>query len=391
MLALGLVSGRAADASEPAVAAPAGAPRAGPTPGAVTSVDERTWQDGGGRWHRLYRPQFQPAADLFADAVSFGLAPVDLALDKLRSRLVLSSDAAALPAALEALAWLDVPTPEALVEIAIVECSRRDQREHGGHLLFDRGAPAGAPDTVFRSLRYDFEPDSWLRGQLAGERPFEGTSVNLGHSAADGWLAGTVGAVLRGLAHDGEAEFLTAPALVCTEGVPARVEATSTLPVSLFFRRSGPTPVIQTTGFQEKAGVVLEVLAERIGTDRLRLAIHPWVRQIQASSADGGPASYPVLAVRELHTTLELADGETVVVGGLEGLNRIRSRGGLPGLSRLPAVDSWLAAHSKGCESTDLLILVKAHILRPGRPRAPFAPPSEGARLRTPCAPAAGP
>ena len=366
-------------AGEPAAAPvpPLTAGSRGPT---LRAAGPDAWQDAEGRIHRLYRPRFLAAPDLFADVQSFGLTPVDVSLDPVRSRLLLTCDPKALDRALEALAWLDVPTPEVLVEIAIVEVARRGLTESGGHLLFDRGAPEGSPDTFFRRLRYDFEPDSWLRSQLLGGTSFQGTSANFGHSEADGWLAGTVGAVLRGLAHEGEAEFLTAPSLVCTEGVPAHVEATTTLPVSLFLRKTGQTPVVEVKGVTERAGVVLEVLAERIGTDRVRLAIHPWIRQVESSSSEVGPASYPVLSVRELSTTVELADGETIVVGGIAGLDRLGSRGGLPGLNRLPAVDSWLSAHSKGCASTDLLVLLKARILRPGRAAAPFAPPGENAR-----------
>ena len=137
-------------------------------------------------------------------------------MDGPRGRLLLTAAGTAIPAAREALDWLDAAPPQVLVEVSVVETLRRRRSETGGHLLFDRDLAAGAPDTFFRGLRYDFEPDSWLRSQLVGERPFGGVSVAGGQKGASGLLSGAVDSVLRGLVTEGEADFLACPSIACT-------------------------------------------------------------------------------------------------------------------------------------------------------------------------------
>lgn len=361
-------------AGAPARPAAAEAPRGDVARG--RAVFDATWAEADGRRRALYRPRFVPAAELLASATGFGLAPAELALDGLRGRLLLTGDAPRLEAAAEALGYLDVPTPQALVEVALVESLRRCRAEHGGHGAFDRDG--GDPDTFFRAFRADFEPGSWLRSELVGGAPFQGADVRGGgHDLADG-LAGTVDTVLRGLAHEGAADVLARPCLVCTEGVPASVSSTLSLPVTLFFRTGVDVRFERSA---ERAGVSLEVVAEAVGRDAVRLRVHPWVRRLEEASAPTGPLSYPVLGVREVQTTVTVRDGQTVLVAALEGRRLVRDRDGWPALDRLPALDTLLSAHGVEDGVTDFHVLVTARVLAPGRDPVAVVPPGEPARL----------
>ena len=373
LLLCGGASGRGAAAGE--------APRAAPPP--FVRGDDTSWRGADGRLRWLYRPRFLSAADLLAGTAAFGLPGVDLAVDPGRRRLLLTAAEPALDGAREALEFLDVPTPEVLVEVSIVETLKRTRCASGGHVLFDRDIPEGAPDTFFRGLRYDFEPDAWLRSTLVGQRPFEGGSVAFGQASPSGTLAGTVSAVFRRLATEGEADFLAQPALACTQGVPASVSATTALPTTVFSAATaGPGGFAITTELRsEKVGVSLEVTAERIGSDHVTLLLHPWVRRVTETSAVGGPVGAPVLESREASTRVVLYDGDTTLVGSIGSLGRLRSRRGLPGLDRLHGVDSVLSARDGETRDSEILFLVRASILRPGRTPAPTMPPSEVARL----------
>ena len=98
---------------------------------------------------------------------------------------------------------------------------------------------------------------------------------------AGGPFAGAVDAVLRALSHEGEAEILSSPTIVVTQGVPAVVSARLLLPATLFHRSGGAgATVVARDTVSEEAGVRLEVTAEWIGRDHLVLRLHPWVRQL---------------------------------------------------------------------------------------------------------------
>jgi len=348
--------------------------------GAAASPFEATWQASDGTSFALYRPRFVPAAELLADAQAFGLAPLgvgmDLGFERTRGRLLVSGAADRLRVAAEALGYLDVPTPQVLVEVSIVETLNRCRRDTGGLLRFDRTATG--PDTFFRTFRYDFEPSSWLRHELVGGRPFEGADVRGGGTDLSGGLAGTVDAVLRGLAHDGQADVLARPCLVCSLGVPAKMSSTLSLPATLFFRQGTS---VQRSRVDERAGISLEVTAEAVGRDAARLKVHPWIRRVEEASSPTGPESYPVLGSREMTTTVTVADGQTVLVAALEGRRSVRDRRGYPALDLLPALDGLLAAHTTDRETTDVHVLLRARILQPGREPPAVVPPGEAGRL----------
>jgi type II secretory pathway component GspD/PulD (secretin) len=293
-----------------------------------------------------------------------------------RGRLLVTGPADRLRDAADALAFLDVPTPQVLVEVALVETVSHGRVQTGGHGRFDRDA--SGPDTFFRAFRADFEPTSWLRQELVGGRAFEGADVRGATTERSGTFAGTLDAVLRGMAHDGCADLLARPRLVCTEGVPARMSSMLLLPATLFVQQG---VLIQRTTTNETAGVSLEVTAELVGRDAVRLKLHPWVRRVEEASSETGPASYPVLASREVTTTVEVRDGETVIVAGLDGRRRVRDRRGWPALDRLPAIDGLLSSRQGEEATTDLHLLLTVRILEPGREAPAIVPPGEPARL----------
>ena len=206
--------------------------RAGdPTREAFRPLSAAEWVGADGRHRLLYAPQFLPAPDLLQDAKKFALEGVDLDLDAVRGRVLFTTEERRMPGVREALRFLDAPLPQVLVRVGIIETIRRSRRQTGGHGLFDRDEPAGAPETFFRGVRYDFEPDAWLRSQLTSAEPFEGSSVAFGGSSS---ATGTTSLVLRALVHQGEARFVADPILLCSQGLPAVMESSIDLPETVF-------------------------------------------------------------------------------------------------------------------------------------------------------------
>lgn len=353
---------------------------AGPAPDSgIAAPGDDSWWGGDGRLRRLYRPRFVPAGELLDGARSILPPAVELALDSMRHRLLFTGTRVGVDRATEAVDFLDVPRPSASIEVTIVETAKRRRSQRGGHGIFDRDGPPAGPDTFFRGLRFDFEPDAWLRSELTGTDTFAGTSVRGGQAGTGGPLAGTVDLVLRSLSHDGEAEILSSPTIVVTEGVAAFVSSTIELPVTLFQRDGYAT----TYGsLSEHAGVRLDVMADKIGADRLTLRIHPWVRELTAAQSPNGPAGYPVLSVREMTTTVTVADGEEFLLGGVAGWQRAKDAVGLPVPPALIALTSALGSNRDEIECVDLVFRVRARILHPGRDGARVSPPNEPGRLR---------
>jgi hypothetical protein len=265
---------------------------------------EATWRDADGTARALYRPRFVPAGLLLADAQAFGLAPLDLALDGRRGRILVSGAADRLAIAADAFGYLDVPTPQVLVEVSLVETLSRCRNDHGGHLSFDRG-PDG-PDTFFRAFRADFEPSAWLRSELVGGLPFQGVDVRGGGTdLSDG---------------------LRARSTRCCAARPRRRGRRARAPLPRLHRgRPGQgvvdalaarVAVLPGRGGRDAAagGRSRRHLARGHRRGRRRDAVRSGSTCGSAGSrslSPTGPESYPVLGIREATTTVRVADGET--------------------------------------------------------------------------------
>jgi type II secretory pathway component GspD/PulD (secretin) len=312
-----------------------------------------------------------------ADAAGrLGIGPVEIAADVGRSRLLLAGSDDDVALAAEAVGYLDVPRPAAEVSVGVYETSSAGRSERGGRLAFDRDGVAGAPDTVLRGFSLDFEPESFLRSKVVSARAFEGSSVALGSRSSGGFLAGASEAVLRALAREGSATALAEPTLVVTEGEPAYLESSFLVPLAAYTQSGavltyGPGPV-------EKAGLRLEVVAERIGVDSVTLRFRPWLRSVVESRGEASPERAPVLAVREVDTRLTLPDGRVAVVGGLSVVRRTDVGWGPAALDPLAG---FLRARGTECETRDVVFAVRVRIRTPGRSASPVVPPGEAARL----------
>jgi type II secretory pathway component GspD/PulD (secretin) len=317
-------------------------------------------------------PRFVGAAPLLEDAARLGAGPPVVALDAARNRLVVTARGSDLDAVREVLSFLDSPVPQVRVRLAVVETLVSERGETGGHALFDR-LPGEGPDTVFRGAGVAFEPDAWLRSTLPHALPFPGTDVRFADDSE-----GFFDAALRSLVARGDAEIHACPNLLLTEGVPGRLESTVELPETVFV---GSEDVLTATPVREKAGIVLEATAERVGTDHVVLRVKAWLRQVTAGQSEAGPAGYPVLAVREIEARFTARERRSVVVGGLAAFERTSSRKGIPALARLPLLDAVASARKRTAARTEVVFVATPYIRTPGR-REPSGPPGEAERAR---------
>lgn len=73
----------------------------------------------------------------------------------------------------------------------------------------------------------------------------------------------------------------------------------------------------------------------------------------------------PVIANRSLKSRAQLKFGEWAVISGLLSASDVRGLSGVPGLSRVPVLGSFTSLHSKDKGETELLILIRPHLLTP--------------------------
>ncbi|MEM7311426.1 MAG: secretin N-terminal domain-containing protein [Planctomycetota bacterium] len=121
--------------------------------------------------------------------------------------------------------------------------------------------------------------------------------------------------------------------------------------------------VTTQTGFggYEEAGITLTITPSISAANYLRLDIELVVSTFNGSFQDGLPAPR---VTRELITTINVPDGDTMVIGGIVTDNAAHTRRGVPWLSQVPLLGAAFRRDSDTKSRTTLYFFVTPHILQ---------------------------
>jgi pilus assembly protein CpaC len=212
---------------------------------------------------------------------------------------------------------------------------------------------------------------NWFWGRVHnGHHPFAVGFANnamtntVPHAGTSGWLFNELGgigvpdfsAMIDVLASDSLISILAEPNLSVVSGESASFLAGGEIPV-----KNENTQGQATTEWKEY-GVKLDVSPTILSENRMSLRIRPEVSHL-GPSVDETPS----IITRKAETTIELADGQSFVIGGLLQNNISNDVSKIPGLGDLPVMGALF--RSKGFErnETELVIIATAYISNPNK------------------------
>ncbi len=181
-----------------------------------------------------------------------------------------------------------------------------------------------------------------------------------------------IGAQVDALINDDLARVLSEPNLLVNDGATATMLAGGEIPI----------PVPQTGGAvgsvtieYKKYGVEL-IITPRIlpGGQQIELAVNPIASSLDyANALTMSGFNIPALRKREAKTTVTVADGQTLIIGGLVQRDQSRNISKIPILGDLPIIGQ-LFRHKEFKEGkTELVILVTPEIMKGGPSGIPNA------------------
>ena len=167
--------------------------------------------------------------------------------------------------------------------------------------------------------------------------------------------------MIDALARAGSANVLARPNLTAVSGEAA----------SFFSGGEYPLP----TGFDDgviifeykKYGVLLDFVPTVIDAGRIVLKVRPEVSEPSLNqSVQVVGVSIPVINVRRAETTVEVGDGESIVIGGLFRNASDTREAGLPLLKDAPLVGPLFGQRSIRSDDLELIVIVTARLVRAG-------------------------
>ena len=180
-------------------------------------------------------------------------------------------------------------------------------------------------------------------------------SLAFGRQTADG----RIGAMIDALSTAGLANVLARPNVTAVSGESASFFSGGEFPLP-----SGFDNGVLTFEYK-KYGVLLDFVPTVVDSGRIVLTVRPEVSEpsLTRSIAITEGVNVPVINVRRAETTVEVADGESIVIAGLfrNASNTIES--GVPGLKDVPLLGALFGRSTTRSDELELIVIVTARLV----------------------------
>lgn len=235
---------------------------------------------------------------------------------------------------------VDVPTPQVLMEVVVVEYNREKNS--------DFGIQAGATNNPGPNLN--------AYGNFSGVR---NTFSQGGFKGVIGILPPKFDMSLVALEKKNKAKILSMPKITTLNGNKAELKVSRT---SYYSVQSVTKDGFQNNDFRTvDDGITIELTPWITKHGEVNVTIAP---SIKTAEQVVGNTPAPVTN-RSINTNVSLMDGETIALGGLINSSESNSREFVPILGSIPVLGylfSWRKAHTF---TTELVVYVTPHILNP--------------------------
>jgi general secretion pathway protein D len=158
---------------------------------------------------------------------------------------------------------------------------------------------------------------------------------------------------------------LATPQLMTMDNEKAKVVVAENIPFSTKLTLGTSTSDASQSFQYKDVGFVLEILPQISEGGKVRLKIHQEVSRIIQSSveSDGQVLLAPKTQRRELDTTVQIQDGDTVVLAGLLSKEKEDGENGVPFLSDIPVLGHLFKRTSDSNKKTNLMLFLHPRII----------------------------
>lgn len=268
---------------------------------------------------------------------------------------------------------------QVLVEAQLIDVQLNDQFQFGVDWTLLRGRVAG----IFGDSPIQLEP---VAGALPGPRdntlerlltiPRQAIGSPLGRGSGIGYTGDTFSAALNVLRGFGNVKVLSNPSIRVRNATPAYLSVGRNIRYvsksTTTFSNPGGGATNTSADVQTEslfAGVVIGVAPLIHDDGKVEMLVHPMQTEVAPGSLDlvevgnGNAVTLPVISFKGMTTTLNLRDGDTVLMGGLIDQQTQNSDSGVPGLSDVPGLGKLFGTESRSHNSRELVMVLRVTVL----------------------------
>lgn len=166
-----------------------------------------------------------------------------------------------------------------------------------------------------------------------------------------------IGARVDALIQDNNARVLAQPSLVTASGTPANILIGGEIPIPVPQAGVGTGAVI--TIQYKQFGISLDILPIVDENNEIAVTIKPEVSQLDyANGTSISGVLVPAFKTRRAQSTVHVASGESIAIGGLLSEEDIKNIKRIPLLSQIPILGNFFKSVSTQKKAADLIIIV---------------------------------
>jgi pilus assembly protein CpaC len=207
-------------------------------------------------------------------------------------------------------------------------------------------------------------PSSTSQGSSTG---ISGTTPGLGSfnpldnfQLGVSYFPGGVGAVLQALTTKNLAKVLAEPNLLVKSGQEGDFLAGSKIPYNVItFTGGGATPSIY---FQD-VGIKLKFKPVVMENNLINLKIDP--AEVSSTSGTLSVNGYPIIDTRAVRTSVELKDGESLILAGLLQEDTVKTMSKIPLLGDIPILGALFRSSQDDLTEKELVFFITPKIVKP--------------------------
>lgn len=288
--------------------------------------------------------------------------------------LIITDIPSRMQAIAQTIASLDVPAPQVLIEVEMLDVSKNTVDKMG----FNFGT------NPFTLIIPSSGPTKFFMGNLANRgagisSPLDGSDII--STAGDG-VPISAGSVIFGrtysqlldyLRTQTDTKYLARPRIITLNNETAEIQISSNESIGVTGTSSSSSggTTTESTGDPERTrtGVSLRVTPQiNIDTGEITMFLYPKVTEAAAGNpltVAGKTYQFRDPEERSTKTTVRVKDGETVVIGGLIRSEFNQSNSSLPFFSDIPIIGAFFRHKDKAKDKDrELLVFITPHILK---------------------------
>jgi general secretion pathway protein D len=173
--------------------------------------------------------------------------------------------------------------------------------------------------------------------------------------------------VLSALSTLTSVKVLSAPSLVVTDNQPAFLQVGDSVPISTGSATvlSASNTVVNTITMQD-TGVILKVWPHVHANGMVELEIEQEVSSVVGGVSATTTNLNPTISQRRIHSTIAVASGQTVLLGGLMSEEDDKTQTGIPILRQIRGIGDLFGTTNGSKLRTEIIVFVKPNVIRNG-------------------------